>query len=88
MKVSILILNLNGSEFLKTLFATLSSQTFKDFEVIFVDNKSTDSSLNLLGEILQDEANRNLNVKTIKLQKNFGFCMGNNVGLEHAKGST
>ncbi len=64
----------------------MSSQTFKDFEVIFVDNKSTDNSLSLLGEILQDEANRNLNVKTIKMKKNFGYCMGNNVGLKHANG--
>jgi len=79
---SVIILNYNGARFLKKLFKSLSNQTFKDFEVIFVDNKSTDNSLQLLREILSNRALKHLRVKTVKSNKNIGYCKGNNVGLK------
>ena len=43
--VSIIIVNYNGKELLEKCLESLSKIYFKDFEVILVDNNSTDSSL-------------------------------------------
>ena len=44
MKASILIRCLNELDNLKILFPILESQTFKKFEIIFIDSGSTDGS--------------------------------------------
>jgi len=84
-KVSIIILNYNGKKFLQKLFHTLEKQTYKDFEVIFVDNASNDESLKELEEILSRK-NVNFDVKVVRNSKNFGYCKGNNIGLMYASG--
>lgn len=86
MHVSIIILNYNGSRFLIDLFKSLSNQTFRDFEVIFVDNKSTDNSLQLLNDFLSNKRMKNLRIKIVKNPTNLGYCQGNNVGIRHAEG--
>jgi GT2 family glycosyltransferase len=86
MHVSIIILNYNGSRFLRDLFESLSNQTFGDFEVIFVDNKSTDNSLQLLNDFLSNERMKNLRIKIVKNSTNLGYCQGNNAGIRHAEG--
>lgn len=84
--VSVVILNYNGSKFLRNLFESLSNQTFRDFEVVFVDNKSTDNSLQLLRKILSDRSLRHLSVKIIRNAINLGYSKGNNIGLEYTDG--
>lgn len=72
--VSVVIANLNGEEYLADCLQSLAGQTFKDFEVIVVDNGSTDGSVTLLRKDFPW-------VKLILLRKNEGFAEGNNVGL-------
>jgi hypothetical protein len=84
--VSVIILNYNGSRFLRNLFESLSNQTFTDFEVVFVDNNSTDDSLRLMNKILANEPTGRLHVKIIKNAANLGYCKGNNVGLKYGNG--
>lgn len=43
-KVSIIIVNYNGLNHLEACLTSVLSQTYKDFEIIFVDNKSIDGS--------------------------------------------
>ncbi|MGA2959294.1 MAG: glycosyltransferase, partial [Thermodesulfobacteriota bacterium] len=43
--VSIIIVNWNGEEYLKDCLRSLGTQTFSDFEIILVDNGSTDGSV-------------------------------------------
>lgn len=83
-KASIVILNYNGSRFLTKLFASLSKQTFTDFEVIFVDNASTDNSLELLDKILVTGFLEPIHVKVVRNNVNLGYCKGNNIGLKYA----
>jgi glycosyltransferase involved in cell wall biosynthesis len=45
--VSIIIRNRNGAAFLPHIFASLEKQRFRNFEIIFVDNESTDNSVAL-----------------------------------------
>jgi len=78
-RVSILIVNWNGSRYLPTCLAALQQQTFRDFETILVDNGSSDGSLELLQQSYPW-------VTVIALATNTGFSGGNNEGLRHAAG--
>ena len=72
--ISVIIANLNGEAYLPDCLGSLSKQTFRDFEVILVDNGSTDRSLELVRKDFPW-------VKVISLQKNTGFAQGNNIGF-------
>jgi GT2 family glycosyltransferase len=73
--ISVIIANLNGERYLADCLQALSEQSFRDFEVIVVDNGSTDSSLDILKKDFPW-------VKLIALEKNTGFARGNNIGFE------
>jgi len=44
MKVSVMVLTFNRSKLLKETIDSILNQTFKDFEIIVVDNYSTDNT--------------------------------------------
>jgi len=73
--ISVIIANLNGERYLADCLQSLADQTFRDFEVIVVDNGSTDNSLALLRKDFPW-------VKVIALESNTGFARGNNIGIE------
>jgi len=77
--ISVIIVNWNGIQHLEECLLSLSKQTTKDFEIILVDNGSTDGSANFVEK-------RFPYVKIVRLAKNEGFCGGNKIGLEHATG--
>lgn len=79
--ISILIVNFNGKHFLKDCFQSIKNQTYKNFEVILVDNNSNDKSIEWV-----EKSNYNF-VKTIKLDKNYGFGIANNEGFKKASGN-
>lgn len=81
--VSIIIVNWNGEQFLKDCFYSLQDQTCKNFEIIFVDNASTDASLLLAKKLL---STLGLNGRCIELDTNVGFAEGNNEGLNYVSG--
>jgi GT2 family glycosyltransferase len=66
-KVSIIIPNWNGREFLKICLDSLRTQAFKGFKVILVDNGSTDGSVEFVRENYPELA-------VIALDKNYGFA--------------
>lgn len=79
-RVSIIIVNWNGIHLLKGCFDSVFNQTFKDFEVILVDNGSTDGSLEYVANAFPD-------VRVIPLPVNRGFTGGNNEGFRQSNGS-
>ncbi len=78
-RISVIVLNLNGKHHLEECLDSLLGQTYPDFEVIFVDNGSADSSVEFV-------KNKYPQVKLISLETNKGFCEGNNIGYLHATG--
>ena len=79
--VSIIILNRNGLNHLKTLFKDFSKKTnYQNFEIIVVDNASTDKSV----EFLEKEVD--LPIKIIKNKENVSFAKGNNDAVKISKG--
>ena len=49
-KVSVVLPCYNVSKFVDPMFTSLRNQTLKDIEIICVDDKSTDGSLDILNE--------------------------------------
>ena len=78
MEVSVVIPNFNGIAFLDRVLASLEGQTLSNFEVILVDNGSTDGSCSFV------TANYPW-VHMIELSENFGFCGAVNAGIRAAK---
>jgi len=80
--ISIIIVNYNGKKWLQKCFDSLVDQTYKNFEVIFVDNNSVDDSIEFLEKNYSDK----INLKIVKSDKNLGFAGGNNLGYENSDG--
>jgi len=85
-RVSVIITNYNGAVFIRRLLWSLKKQSFSDFEVIFVDNGSTDDTLMVLRDILKERSFKDVLVKIVPNRHNLGFCKGNNIGLKYANG--
>jgi GT2 family glycosyltransferase len=78
MKVSIIIVNWNGKHYLDTCLSSILNQTIRDFEIIMVDNASTDGSVDYLKEKYPF-------IKIIQTNQNLGFAKGCNVGIRESK---
>jgi GT2 family glycosyltransferase len=77
--ISVIVLNYNGKRYLDDCLCSLASQTYSDFEVIVVDNGSTDLSHEYI------EAQYPW-VKLLRNEKNLGFAGGTNTGIKQARG--
>lgn len=77
--VSVIIPNWNGTSLLKTCLSSLKKQSIKNFEVIVVDNGSTDDSVSYIKKNFP-------RFKVIQLPKNMGFATAANVGIKKALG--
>jgi GT2 family glycosyltransferase len=75
-KVSVIIVNWNGEQFLERCLFALMAQTVKPYEIILVDNASSDGSVEI--------ARRFSSVRLIALDQNIGFARGNNLAFERA----
>ncbi|HTZ84805.1 MAG TPA: glycosyltransferase family 2 protein [Candidatus Acidoferrales bacterium] len=80
-EISVIIVNWNGRHFLPDCLSALRQQTFHDFETIFVDNGSTDGSLEFVRAHYPE-------VRIISLESNHGFSEGNIAGYREASGNT
>lgn len=76
-KAAIIIVNWNGKKFLKNCLSSVFKQTYKNFQVYFVDNGSEDDSV----KYIKDNFHK---VKIVQLDKNYGFAKGNNEGIKEA----
>ena len=77
--VSVIIVNYNGLRFLKPCLSSLAAQSFKNFEIIFVDNHSSDGSSGYIREQFPS-------VTLIETEKNLGFAGGTNTGIRASCG--
>ena len=71
----------NSGEYLKTAVDSILGQSFRDIELILVDDGSTDGS----SEHCDEYARKDDRVKVIH-QKNRGICNARNAALKIAKG--
>lgn len=85
-KVSIIIVNYNGNGLTQACLKALEKQSFKDFEVVIVDNYSLDESKCELQRFLKESPIAST-VRLIPLDRNFGFAGGNMQGLNYVNNS-
>ncbi len=78
-ETSVIITNWNGKEWLPTCFDALSRQTYRDFEIIFVDDGSTDGSAAWVAEHYPQ-------ARLIAQKPHVGFAAANNIGIKAAVG--
>ncbi|MEM3062363.1 MAG: glycosyltransferase family 2 protein, partial [Nitrososphaerota archaeon] len=77
--VSIIILNYNGDSVLLECLESVFSSNYHNFEVIVVDNASSDGSDRLTKKHFPQ-------IRLIKNKRNLGYSIGNNIGILEAKG--
>ena len=80
-KISIIVPVYNAEKYLRKCIESILNQTFKDFELILVDDGSTDSS----GKICDEYALKDSRIKVIH-KENGGLSSARNAGLDVAKG--
>jgi len=84
-KVSIIMLTYNQLEYTKKCIESIFNYTEIHFQLIVVDNGSTDKTIDYLTNIKKNAPSTS-SIKIIKNGKNLGFAAGNNQGLSLAKG--
>ena len=77
--VSIIILNYNADQLLLDCVESIMKTNYDNFEIIVVDNASVDGSHIKCKEKFEK-------IRLIENEKNLGYCGGNNVGIQDAKG--
>lgn len=80
-KISVIMPVYNSGKYLSTAVNSILNQSFKDFELILIDDGSTDGSSELCDEYSQKDTR----VKVIH-KKNGGICNARNTALQIAKG--
>ncbi|MDO8513862.1 MAG: glycosyltransferase family 2 protein [bacterium] len=76
-RVGIIIVGYNSRKYLPDCLGSVFDSSCQDFKVYFVDNKSSDDSLEYIEK-------KWTGVETIKLEQNYGFANANNIGAEKA----
>jgi glycosyltransferase involved in cell wall biosynthesis len=77
-KVSVIVPTYNRADWLKKTLSSVERQTFKDFELIVVDDGSVDHT----SEVIQSFPD----AKYLAMKKNSGVSNARNIGLNYAKG--
>ena len=77
--VSIIVLNYNAGNLLLNCIESIKNSSYKNIEIIVVDNISSDQSHFKCKEKFPE-------IILIQNKKNLGYCGGNNVGIKEAKG--
>ncbi|MEI6858152.1 glycosyltransferase family 2 protein [Psychrilyobacter sp.] len=78
--VSIIMPCYNIKKFLEKAILSVLEQTYKDYELIIIDNGSTDGSLDIIYKYLDK------NIILLKANKNKGVVGSRNKGIRHARG--
>ena len=81
-KISVIMPNYNGEEYLVEAIESILHQTFKNFEFIIIDDGSTDNSMN----IIKRYAKRDKRIKLLVNKHNLGIIRTLNRGLRIARG--
>ncbi len=77
-RVSVVLVTYNARPFLKDLFDSLDRQTFRDFEIVAVDNDSKDDTVEFF--------RRRGGIVLLPQDRNTGFAEGCNIGMAAARG--
>jgi GT2 family glycosyltransferase len=78
-RISVILITMNRSEILKNCLESIRFQNFVDYEIIVVDNASSDGTADMIQSLFPD-------VRYFYLGANLGVAGGRNYGLRMASG--
>jgi GT2 family glycosyltransferase len=84
--LSIIIVNFNGENYLKMAVNSLNNlltDSNLDYEILILDNQSTDRSLETIDQLIEEL--NNITIKVLQSDENLGFARGNNLLSKEAK---
>lgn len=79
-RISVIIPTYNREDLILKALESINNQTFKDYEILIIDDASTDNT---------EQVIKNLNhpkIRYFKLEKNGGQCIARNFGSKHVRG--
>ena len=79
--VSIIMPNYNGEKYIEESLNTVLNQTYKNWELLIIDDCSKDRSVELIKEKYNDKR-----INLIELKENKGSSHARNIGLKYSKG--
>lgn len=80
--ISVITTVYNIEKYIGECIESILAQSFTDFELIIINDCSTDNSLN----IVNSYAEKDNRIRVINNEKNLGCGMGRKIGIENAKG--
>ena len=85
-KVSLVVSVYNVSRYVERCVRSLFEQTLEDVEFVFVDDGSTDGSMDIVLRVLEEYPNRKGQVEIIRHASNMGTAATKRDGMLAAKG--
>ena len=79
-KVSVIVPVYNSKKHIKDCINSIVNQTYKNLEIIIVNDKSKDNSIKIIKKF------KDKRIKIIDLKKNYGVATARNTGIEAATG--
>jgi len=83
-KVSINLVTYNGEKYISPCLSSVLNQTFKDFQLIIIENGSSDGTMEEISNWKRVFTDAGIGVKVIYNEKNAGFAEGHNQGIREA----
>jgi len=80
--VSIIMPNYNSVQFIEETIISVFAQTYKNWELVLVDDCSTDSSVKIIESLMAEDKR----IKLIKLRENSGPAIARNHAIQEAQG--
>ncbi|MCL4552356.1 MAG: glycosyltransferase family 2 protein, partial [Candidatus Marsarchaeota archaeon] len=77
--MTVIVVNWNGRRYLESCLSSILAQTYRNLEVVLVDNGSTDRSVEFVAERFPE-------VRVLVNQENVGFAAANNQAIEVTRG--
>ena len=82
-KISVVIVCYNGENYLEHALSAICRQTYNNYEIIFIDDASTDSSLKIAKSVLDSSS---IPHKLIHFENNKGLANGRTEGIRISSG--
>jgi len=79
--ISVIIVSWNSAIYLPSCISALVAQSYRDFEVLIVDNGSSDNAI-----LNVEDSYPTLDLRVERLEKNTGFAVANNIGARLVQG--
>ena len=79
-EISVILCSYNSEKFIYETLLSIKYQTYKNYEIVIVDDGSKDQTVLLINNFIKE--NTNINIKFVK-QQNKGLSKARNVAIEN-----